>query len=162
MSSFSITIRQRASLRDLIEAIPEEDWTSHSLLAWTPPPMSPRRLTPRLQTTAGRRAGAAHCPAGEAESPGSQLALFASIQPRSRLHAPTFAMADDAGTGEADHRRHAEVENAIRDAQVRRRARTTCRRRASPPTASWLAVQVMAHNRGTVWTAAYWSGASGP
>ena len=24
---FSITIRQRASLRDLIEAIPEEDWT---------------------------------------------------------------------------------------------------------------------------------------
>ena len=29
---FSITIRQRASLRDLIEAIPEDDWTSHSLL----------------------------------------------------------------------------------------------------------------------------------
>ena len=24
---FSITIRQRASLRDLIEAIPEDDWT---------------------------------------------------------------------------------------------------------------------------------------
>ena len=24
---FSITIRQRASMRDLIEAIPEEDWT---------------------------------------------------------------------------------------------------------------------------------------
>ena len=29
---FSITIRQRASLRDLIEAIPEEGLDSHSLL----------------------------------------------------------------------------------------------------------------------------------
>ena len=29
---FSITIRQRASLRDLVEVIPEEDVDSHSLL----------------------------------------------------------------------------------------------------------------------------------
>ena len=43
---FSITIRQRASLRDLIEAIPEEDWTPFPT-GWTAPPMSPRRLTPR-------------------------------------------------------------------------------------------------------------------
>ena len=43
---FSITIRQRASLRDLIEAIPEEDWTPIPT-RWTAPPMSPRRLTPR-------------------------------------------------------------------------------------------------------------------
>ena len=32
---FSITIRQRASLRDLIEAIPEEDWTPDSATGWT-------------------------------------------------------------------------------------------------------------------------------
>ena len=44
---FSITIRQHASLRNLIEAIPEADWTSHSLTGWTAPPMSPRLLTPR-------------------------------------------------------------------------------------------------------------------
>ena len=43
---FSITIRQRASLRDLIEAIPEEDWAP--IPYWMDaPPMSPRRLTPR-------------------------------------------------------------------------------------------------------------------
>ena len=44
---FSITIRQRASLRDLIEAIPRGGLDSHSLLDGTAPPMSPRRLTPR-------------------------------------------------------------------------------------------------------------------
>ena len=48
---FSITIRQRASLRNLIEAIPEEDWTPIPYwmddTGWTTPPMSPRRLTPR-------------------------------------------------------------------------------------------------------------------
>ena len=43
---FSITIRQRASLRDLIEAIPEEDWTP--IPYWMDgAAMSPRRLTPR-------------------------------------------------------------------------------------------------------------------
>ena len=43
---FSITVRQHASLRDLIEAIPEEDWTPFPT-GWTAPPMLPRRLTPR-------------------------------------------------------------------------------------------------------------------
>ena len=43
---FSITVRQHASLRDLIEAIPEEDWTP--IPYWMDgAPMLPRRLTPR-------------------------------------------------------------------------------------------------------------------
>ena len=43
---FSITIRQHKSLRDLIEAIPEEDWTP--IPYWMDgAPMLPRRLTPR-------------------------------------------------------------------------------------------------------------------
>ena len=35
---------------------------------WTAPPMSPRRLTLPFQSEAGRRAGAAHRPAGEADA----------------------------------------------------------------------------------------------
>ena len=48
---FSITIRQRASLRNLIEAIPEEDWTP--IPYWMDgaadcgrgPPMSPSKVS---------------------------------------------------------------------------------------------------------------------
>ena len=40
---FSITIRQHARLRNLIEAIPETDWTP--IPYWTAPPMSPRPPT---------------------------------------------------------------------------------------------------------------------
>ena len=44
---FSITIRQRQSLRNLIEAIPEADWTPTPFLTgWTALPMSPRPPTP--------------------------------------------------------------------------------------------------------------------
>ena len=64
---FSITIRQRASLRDLIEAIPEEDWTPHSLLDGRRRRCCRDDLHP-VPDQAGRRAGAAHCPAGEADA----------------------------------------------------------------------------------------------
>ena len=64
---FSITIRQRASLRDLIEAIPEEDWTPHSLLDGRRRRCRRDDLHP-VPDQAGRRAGAAHCPAGEADA----------------------------------------------------------------------------------------------
>ena len=59
---------------------------------------------------AGRPAGAAHCPAGEADT-GSQLALFA----RYSYHAFITDRDGETLELEADHRRHAEVENAIRD-----------------------------------------------
>ena len=76
MFRFSITVRQHASLRDLIEAIPEEDWTPHSLLdgrrrrvaetTYTPfqtkPDAAPVRLIVRRVKP----------------TPGSQLALFAT------------------------------------------------------------------------------------
>ena len=72
---FSITIRQRASLRDLIEAIPEEDWTpipywmdgaaDVAETTYTPfqtkPDAPPARLIVRRVKP----------------TPGSQLALFA-------------------------------------------------------------------------------------
>ena len=65
---FSITIRQHASLRDLIEAIPEEDWTP--IPYWMDGARRCRRDDLHsLPDQAGRRAGAAHCPAGEARRP---------------------------------------------------------------------------------------------
>ena len=106
---FSITIRQRASLRDLIEAIPEEDWTPIPYWMDGAADVAETTYTP-FQTKAGRRAGAAHCPAGEADArfparPLRQIQL-------SRLHhRPRWETLEL----EADHRRHAEVENAIRD-----------------------------------------------
>ena len=70
---FSIAIRQRARLRNLIEGYP----------AWTPIPYwmdgaadVADHLHP-LPDQAGRRAGAAHCPRVK-PAPGSQLALFAT------------------------------------------------------------------------------------
>ena len=106
---FSITIRQRASLRNLIEAIPEADWTSipywmdgaadGAETAYTPfrskPDAAPVRLIVRRVKP----------------TPGSQLALFASYS----YHGFITDRDGDALELEADHRRHAEVENAIRD-----------------------------------------------
>ena len=106
---FSITIRQRASLRDLIEAIPEEDWTpipywmdgaaDVAETTYTPfqtkPDAAPVRLIVRRVKP----------------TPGSQLALFA----RYSYHAFVTDRDGETLELEADHRRHAEVENAIRD-----------------------------------------------
>ena len=65
-------------------------------------------------------------------TPGSQLALFA----RYSYHAFITDRDGETLELEADHRRHAEVENAIRDLKY----------------GMWLAVQVMAHNLAR-WTA---------
>ena len=142
---FSITIRQRASLRDLIEAIPEEDWTpipywmdgaaDVAETTYTPfqtkPDAAPVRLIVRRVKP----------------TPGSQLALFA----RYSYHA--FITDRDGETLElaADHRRHAEVENAIRDLKygVGLNHMPSARFAAN---GAWLAVQVMAHNLDR-WTA---------
>ena len=54
---FSITIRQRASLRDLIEAIPEEDWTPIPYWMDGAADVAETTYTP-FQDQAGRPAGA--------------------------------------------------------------------------------------------------------
>ena len=113
---FSITIRQRASLRDLVEAIPEEDWTP--IPYWMDGARRCRRddLHP-VPDQAGRRAGAAHCPAGEADArfparPLRQIQL-------SRLHhRPRWG---DAGTGGRSSPPRRGRERHTRP-QVRRRA----------------------------------------
>ena len=105
---FSITIRQSASLRSLIEAIPETDWTpipywmdgaaDVAETIYVPfqdePDAAPVRLIVRRVKP----------------TPGSQLALFASYS----YHGFITDRDGEPLTLEADHRRHAEIENAIR------------------------------------------------
>ena len=103
--------------------------------------MSPRRLTPRGPSRTPRRCGCRRVK----RTPGSQLALFARYSYHGhRRDGETLEL-------EADHRRHAEVENAIRDLKygVGLNHMPSGRFAAN---GAWLAVQVMAHNLAR-WTA---------
>ena len=106
---YSITIRQHARLRNLIEAIPEADWTpipywmdgaaDVAETTYTPFQSEPDAVPVRLIV---RRVK---------PTPSSQLALFATYSYHGCItdrDGATLAL-------EADHRRHAEIENAIRD-----------------------------------------------
>ena len=139
---YSITVRQRQSLRNLIEAIPEADWTpipywldgaaAVAETTYTPfqsePDAAPVRLiVRRVQPT-----------------PGSQLALFATYS----YHGFITDREGETLELEADHRRHAEIENAIRDLKygVGLNHLPSGRFAAN---GAWLAVQVIA----TTWPA---------
>ena len=142
---FSITARQHPRLRNIIDAIPEGNWTPISYwmegaadvaeTTYTPfqsePDAAPVRLIVRRVKP----------------TPGSQLALFATYS----YHG--FITDRDGATLalEADHRRHAEIENAIRDLKygVGLNHLPSGRFAAN---AAWLAVQVIAHNLAR-WTA---------
>ena len=142
---FSITVRQHAQLRKLIEAIPEDAWrpipywmdgaADVAEAEYTPfrsePDAAPVRLIVRRVKPA----------------PGSQLALFASYS----YHAFITDRDGDTLELEADHRRHAEIENAIRDLKygVGLNHLPSGRFCAN---GAWLAVQVLAHNLAR-WTA---------
>ena len=111
---YSITVRQHARLRNIIEAIPETDWTpipywmdgvadvaetTYVPFTYVPfqdePDAAPVRLIVRRVKP----------------TPGSQLALFAAYS----YHGCITDREGETLTLEADHRRHAEIENAIRD-----------------------------------------------
>ena len=142
---YSITIRQHARLRNIIEAIPETDWTpipywmdgaaDVAETTYVPfqdePNAAPVRLIVRRVKPA----------------PGSQLALFASYS----YHGCITNREGDTLDLEADHRRHAEIENAIRDLKYGVGLNHLPSGRF-PANGAWLAVQVMAHNLAR-WTA---------
>ena len=142
---YSITIRQHKSLRNLIEAIPEEDWspvpywmdgaadvaeTTYTPFQSEPGAAPVRLIVRRVKPTSG-----------------SQLALFATYS----YYAFITDRDGDTLELEADHRRHAEIENAIRDLKygVGLNHLPSGRFAAN---GAWLAVQVMAHNLAR-WTA---------
>ena len=142
---YSITIRQHTRLRNIIEAIPETDWTpipywmygaaDVAETTYTPfqsePDAAPVRLIVRRVKP----------------TPGSQLAVFVNYS----YHGFITDRDGDTLDLEADHRRHAEIENAIRDFKygVGLNHLPSGRFAAN---AAWLAVQVMAHNLAR-WTA---------
>ena len=135
----SITVRQHPRLRNLIEAIPEAEWTpipywmegaaDVAETTYVPfeskPDAAPVRLIVRRVKP----------------TPGSQLALFANYS----YHAFITDREGDTLGLEADHRRHAEIENAIRDLKYGVGLNHLPSGRF-PANAAWLAVQVMAHN----------------
>ena len=142
---FSITIRQHKSLRNLIEAIPDADWmpvpywmdgaadvaeTTYTPFRTEPGAAPERLIVRRVKPT-----------------PGSQLALFATYS----YHGFITDRDGETLELEADHRRHAEIENAIRDLKygVGLNHMPSGRFAAN---GAWLAVQVMAHNLAR-WTA---------
>ena len=141
---FSITVRQSASLRSLSRPYPSRTGRP-SPTGWRAPPTWRNQLH-SLPEWARRRAGAAHRPAREAHArfpvgPLRQLQL-------SRLH---HHREGDTLELEADHRRHAEIENAIRDLKYGVGLNHLPSGRF-PANGAWLAVQVIAHNLAR-WTA---------
>jgi len=142
---FSITIRQQRSVRRLIEAIPETAWVpipywiaggaDVAETVYTPFADQKNAVPVRLIVRRVR------------PTPGSQLALFALYD----YHAFITDRDGETLELEADHRRHAEIENAIRDLKygVGLNHLPSGRFAAN---AAWLAVQVIAHNLSR-WTA---------
>ena len=142
---FSITVRQHASLRDLIEAIPEEDWTPIPYWMDGAADVAETTYTP-FQAEADA-APVRLIVRRVKPTPGSQLALFA----RYSYHGFITNRDGETLELEADQRRHAEVENAIRDLKYGvglNHMPSGC----FAANAAWLAVQVMAHNLAR-WTA---------
>lgn len=142
---FSITVRLQSTLRDLIEAIPESQWTpipywvegGADVAETTYTPFAHRKDAAPVRLIVRRTR----------PSPGSQLALLTNYQ----YHA--FITDRDGTTLEldADHRRHAEIENTIRDLKygVGLNHLPSGKFAAN---GAWLAVQAIAHNLAR-WTA---------
>ena len=140
---FSITVRQHASLRDLIEAIPEEDWTpipywmdgaaDVAETTYTPfqtkPDAAPVRLIVRRVKP----------------TPGSQLALFA----RYSYHGFITDRDGETLELEADH---AATPRSRTPYATSRRGLNHMPSGRFAANGAWLAVQVMAHNLAR-WTA---------
>ena len=136
---FSITIRQHQSLRNLIEAIPEDHWapipywmegaadvaeTTYVPFQSEPDAVPVRLIVRRVKPT-----------------PNSQLALLVDYS----YHGFITDRDGDTLELEADHRRHAEIENTIRDLKYGVGLNHLSSGRF-PANAAWLAVQTMAHN----------------
>jgi len=142
---FSITIRMSPALHGLIAAIPEE--------AWTPIPYWIDGGADVAETTYTPFAGKKDAKPVRLivrrvkPTPGSQLALFTLYD----YHAFITDRDGETLELEADHRRHAEIENAIRDLKYGMGLNHLPSGRFAA-NGAWLAVGVMAHNLAR-WTA---------
>ena len=136
---YSITVRQHQSVRNIIEAIPETDWTPIPYWMDGAADVAETTYTPfqsELDAVPVRLIVRRVKP-----TPGSQLALFTSYS----YHAFITDREGQTLDLEADHRRHAEIENAIRDLKYGVGLNHLPSGRF-PANGAWLAVQVIAHN----------------
>jgi len=134
---FSITVRLSPKLHKVIDAIPDDGWTpipyfleGASVAETTYTPFTGREAKPvRLIVRRVR------------PTPGSQLALFTEFS----YHAFITDRDGETLELEADHRRHAEIENTIRDLKYESGLNHLPSGRFGA-NAAWLAFTVMAHN----------------
>jgi hypothetical protein len=142
---FSITVRQHRGIRHLIEAIPEDAWTPIPYWLDGGADVAETVYTPFADQKDARPVRL--IVRRVKPTPGSQLALFALYE----YHALITDRDGETLVLEADHRRHAEIENAIRDLKygVGLNHLPSGKFAAN---GAWLAIQVMAHNLGR-WTA---------
>jgi len=133
---YSVTVRLTKALHKVIAAIPDDEWTpipyfldGADVAETTYRPFGKKGQPCRLIVRRVR------------PSPGTQLALFVEFS----YHAFITDRAGDTLVLEADHRRHAEIENAIRDLKygVGLNHMPSGRFGAN---AAWLAFNVIAHN----------------
>ena len=130
---------------NIIEAIPEEDWTPIPYWIEGAADVAETEYTPfgsELDAAPVRLIVRRVKP-----TPGSQLALLTSYS----YHGFVADRDGDTLDLEADHRRHAEIENTIRDLKYGVGLNHLPSGRF-PANAAWLSVQVMAHNLAR-WTA---------
>lgn len=133
---FSITMRMHKKLRARIAALPEEAWSA------IPYFLAGAGVAEIAYTPFGKKGTPARLICRRVPpTPGSQLALFATYD----YHAFITDREGETLTLEADHRRHAEIENVIRDLKygVGLNHLPSGKFGAN---AAWLALQVMAHN----------------
>ncbi len=138
-ATYSITVKMRPNLHGLIAAIPEDDWVpipyfmegaAVAETAFTPfagktkDPKPVRLIVRRVRPT-----------------PGSQLALFCEFS----YHGFITNREGETLDLEADHRRHAEVENTIRDLKYGMGLNHLPSGRFGA-NAAWLSLNAMAHN----------------
>ena len=136
---FSSTVRQHKSQHNLIEATPEPDWTPIPYWMDGAADVAETEYTP-FQNESGA-APVRLIVRRVKPTPGSHLALSASYS----YHGFITGREGETLELEAGHRRHAEVENAIRDLKygVGLNHLPSGRFAAN---GAWLAVQAMAHN----------------
>jgi len=142
---FSITIRQSPAIRRLIEAIPDDAWTPIPYWIDGGADVAETTYTPFAQE---KDAAPVRLIVRRVKpTPGSQLALLTLYD----FHAFITDRDGETLELEADHRRHAEIENAIRDLKYGM-ALNHLPSGKFGANGAWLAVQVIAHNLAR-WTA---------
>ncbi len=138
-ATYSITVKMRPNLHKLIAAIPEGDWVpipyfmeGAAVAETTFAPFAAKAKNPKPVRLIVRRVR---------PTPGSQLALFCEFS----YHGFITNREGQTLHLEADHRRHAEVENTIRDLKygVGLNHLPSGKFGAN---AAWLALNAMAHN----------------